>query len=66
MNLRTFNFNETRVVKMSKGPQPPLGGMFGNKNFGHLANIRDPTEKDIDEIFSLFQPLVYMSKIISV
>ena len=33
---------------MSKYPQPPLGGMFGNEHFGHLVNIEDPMEEDID------------------
>ena len=33
---------------MSKDPQPPLGGMFGNEHFGHLADIEDPMEEDID------------------
>ena len=28
---------ETLVAKMSKEPQPPLGGMFGNEYFGHIA-----------------------------
>ena len=42
MNLHTFNFRETLVAKMSKEPQPPLGGMFGNVNFGHLADIENP------------------------
>ena len=33
---------------MSKEPQAPLGGMFGKENFGHLADIEDPMEEDID------------------
>jgi len=33
---------------MSKEPQPPLGGMFGKEHFGHLADIEDPMEEDID------------------
>ena len=32
---------------MSKEPQPPLGGVFGNDHFGHLVDIEDPTEDDI-------------------
>ena len=36
------------VAKMSKGPQPPLGGMFGNEHFEHLADIEVPMEEDID------------------
>ena len=35
-------------MKMSKKPQPPLGGMFGNEHFGYLADIQDPMEEDID------------------
>ena len=33
---------------MSKEPQPPLGGVFGNEHFGDLADIEDPMEEDID------------------
>ena len=33
---------------MSKEPQPPLGGMFGNEHFGHLADIEDPMDEHID------------------
>ena len=33
---------------MSKEPQAPLGGMFGKENFGHLTDIEDPMEEDID------------------
>ena len=33
---------------MSKEPQAPLGWMFGNENFRHLADIEDPMEEDID------------------
>ena len=47
-DLNSFNFNETIVVKMSKEPQPPLGGMFQKEHFGHLADIEDPMEEDID------------------
>ena len=36
------------MAKMSKEPQPHLGGMFGNEHFGHLANIEDPMKEDID------------------
>ena len=41
-------FSETLVVKMSKEPQPPLGVMFGKEHFGHLADMEDPMEEDID------------------
>ena len=33
---------------MLKNPQPPLGGMFVNEHFGHLADIEDPMEEGID------------------
>ena len=33
---------------MSKEPQSPLGGIFGNEHFGHLADIEDPMKEDID------------------
>ena len=46
--LKKWEFSETLVAKMSKEPQPPLGGMFGNEHFGHLAEREDTMEKDID------------------
>ena len=46
--LKKGEFSETLVAKMSKEPQPPLGGMFGKEQFGHLADIEDPMEEDID------------------
>ena len=33
---------------MSKEPQTTLGGMFGKDHFGHLANLEDPMEEEID------------------
>ena len=33
---------------MSKEPQPPLGRMFGKKQFGNLADIEEPMEEDIN------------------
>ena len=37
------------AAKMSKETQvPPLWGMFGKEHFGHLADIEDPMEEDID------------------
>ena len=48
MNLHTFNFSETLVGKISKEPQPPLEWMFRKENCGHLADIEDPMEEDID------------------
>ena len=41
-------FSETLVAKMSKEPQPPLRGVFGNDHFGHLADIEYQMEEDID------------------
>ena len=46
--LKKGELSETLVVKMSKEPQPPLGGMFGKEYFGHLADIEEPMEEDID------------------
>jgi hypothetical protein len=36
------------VEKMSKEPQPPLKGLFGNDHFGQLADIKDPMEEEND------------------
>ena len=33
---------------MSQEPQPHLGGVFGKEDFGHLANMEDPMEENID------------------
>ena len=48
VGLKKGEFSETLVAKMSKEPQPPLGGVFGNEHFGDLADIEDPMEEDID------------------
>ena len=48
VGLKKPEFSETLVAKMSKEPQPPLGGMFGNEQFGHLEHIEDPMEEYID------------------
>ena len=45
--LKKWEFSETLVAKMSKEPQPPLGGIFGNNHFGHLKDIEEPMEEDI-------------------
>jgi len=45
--LKKGEFSETLVAKMSKEPQPPLGGVFGKDHFGHLADIEDPMEEEI-------------------
>ena len=43
-----FNFNKTLVPKMLKELQPLLGGMFVEDHFGHLEDIEDLMEEDID------------------
>ena len=48
IDLKKKEFSETVVAKMSKDPQPPLGGMFGKEHFGNLAYIEIPMEEDID------------------
>ena len=47
-SLKILLFFETLVAKMSKEPHPPLRGMFGKDHFGHISNIEDPMEEDID------------------
>ena len=48
VGLKKGEFSETLVVKMSKEPQLPLGGMFGKEHFGHLVDKEDLVEEDID------------------
>ena len=45
---RKEKVSETLVAKMSKEPQPLLGGVFGKEHFGDLADIEDPIDEDID------------------
>ena len=47
IDLKKKEFSETVVAKMSKEPQPPLGGMFGKEHFGNLAYIEDQIEEEI-------------------
>ena len=42
------HFCESKVVKTSKEPQVPLGGMIGNDHFGELADIKEPMEEQND------------------
>jgi len=42
VGLNKGEFSETLMEKMSKEPQPPLGGVFGKDHFGHLADIEEP------------------------
>ena len=48
VGLKKWEFSQTLVAKMSTKSQSPLGGMFGKEHFGHLAEIKDPMEDDID------------------
>jgi hypothetical protein len=45
VGLRKGDFSESKVEKMSKKPQVPLGGLIGNDHFGELADIKDPMEE---------------------
>ena len=47
-NVLFLNFNETLVRKMLKELQPLLRGMFVEEHFGHLEDIEDLMEEDID------------------
>ena len=47
--LRKEDFNESRVAKKAKEPQPPLYGMIGKGHFGRFADIEDPLEDDNDQ-----------------
>ena len=48
MNCKKGEFGEILLARMSKESQPPLGGMFRKEHFGHLVDIEDPMEEDID------------------
>ena len=48
VGLKKGEFSETLVARMSIETQPPLGGMFGKEHFGHLVDIADVMEEDID------------------
>ena len=39
IGLNKGEFNESSVEKMSKEPQTPLKGLFGNDQFGQLVEI---------------------------
>ena len=41
VGLKKGEFRESFVVNMSKEPQPPLKGMFGNDHFGHFTEVED-------------------------
>ena len=44
VGLRKGDFSESKVTKLSKEPQVPLGGMIGKDHFGELAGIKEPME----------------------
>jgi hypothetical protein len=46
--LRKGVFYESKVEKMSKEPQVPLGGLIGEDHFGELVDIKDPMEEKND------------------
>ena len=49
VGLRKGDFNESRVAKKTKEPQPPLYGMIGKGHFGRFADMKDPLEDDNDQ-----------------
>ena len=49
VGLRKRDFNESRVEKKAKEPQPPLYGMIGKGHFGIFADMKDPLEDDNDQ-----------------
>ena len=46
--LRKWDFSESKVAKLSKEPQVPLGGMIGKDHFRELADIKEPMEEQND------------------
>ena len=46
VGLKKGEFRESLVVKMSKEPQPPLKGMFGNDHFGNFIEVEEPMEEN--------------------
>ena len=49
VGLREGDFNESRVAKKEKEPQPPLYGMIGKGHFGRFVNMKDPLEDENDQ-----------------
>jgi hypothetical protein len=45
VGLRKGYFSESKVEKMSKEPQVPLGGMIENDHFGELVDIKETMEE---------------------
>ena len=46
VGLKKGQFRESLVANMSKEPQTPLKGMFGNDHFGHFAEVEEPMEEN--------------------
>jgi hypothetical protein len=42
------DFSKSKVAKLSKEPQVPLGGMIEKDHFGELADIKEPMEEHND------------------
>lgn len=49
IGLRKGDFNESRVAKKAKEPQPPLYGMIGNGHFVRFSDMKDQLEDDNDQ-----------------
>jgi hypothetical protein len=49
VGLRKGDFAESKVAKLSKEPQVPLGGMIGKDHFGELADIKEPMEEQMTQ-----------------
>ena len=49
VGLRKGDFNESRVAKNAKEPQPPLDGMSEKAYFGTFAHIKDPSDEENDK-----------------
>lgn len=49
VGLRKWDFNESRVEKKAKEPQPPLYLMIGKGHFGRFVDMKDPLEDDNDQ-----------------
>lgn len=49
IGLRKGDFNELRVAKMEKEPQPQLDGMIQKTYIGRFADIKDPSKEDNEQ-----------------
>ena len=48
VDLRKGDFNESRVAKKAKEPQPTLYGMIGKGHFGRFTDLKNSLEDDND------------------